>query len=289
LTPNTSTAATVSLTQPKLSITYIELAVNATYGTLVNPIQTVSVEVSFTYDLTNINKVIMPVFIVVNLLALLHVSLRTYIAYRNKKSVLLFLPYLLQTWSTYMFFMLLVFSGYFFFFTKATQQFYVLMPKLSSFYLNFYLVLGIMVLSRLISDIYEKNDIIKSEIYVIDWENSPERNSWRSMFIVNSLAEFYTYRTISFFWVIAWTVFLLTGLGWELHSRETTALIQTSITTLNPINPVLMYFLCSSIFLVIGMIMKCTHPVNSSHAKDVSYLVALSLRRFSGLLLPCQH
>jgi hypothetical protein len=239
-------------------ITYSQLAVNPLTGTLVNPVQTVTTAVSFSYDLTNINQVILPIFITINILVLIHVGLRTYVAYRNRKSALLFLLFLLQTWSTYMFFLLLVFSGYFFFFTKATQQLYVLMPKDSSFYLNFYLVLGLMLLARLISDVYEKLDIIKSEIYIIDWEQGTERNSWRSMFIINSLAEFYTYRTISFFWVMAWAVFLLTGLKWELHSRETTTLVQSSITTLNPVNSVLMYFLCSSIFLVVGMFMKCT-------------------------------
>lgn len=209
----------VLLTQPKLFVTYAQQPLNSLTGTLVTPVQTVTTEISFSYDLTNINKALLPIFIVVNALVLLHVTLRTYVAYRNRRSVLLFLPFLLQTWSTYMFFFLLVMSGYFFFFTKATQQIYAFLPKAASFYLGFYLVLGLMLLARLISDLHDKLDTIKSEIYLIDWEASPQRNSWRSMFIVNSLAEFYTYRTISFFWALAWTVFLLTGLSWELHSR----------------------------------------------------------------------
>lgn len=140
------------LTKPKLSISYGQLAVNAVTGTLVSSLQTVTTELSFSYDLTNFDNVLVPIFIVVNVLVLLQVSIRTYAAYRNRKSVLLFLPYFLQTWSTYMFFLLLIFSGYFFFFTKATAQIYVLMPKASTFYLNFYLILGLMILGRVISD-----------------------------------------------------------------------------------------------------------------------------------------
>lgn len=79
------------------------------------------------------------------------------------------------------------------------------------------------------------------------------------MFIVNSLAEFYTYRTISFFWALAWTTFFMVGTGWELHTRETTYLTPGNITTLNPINPVLMYFLTASIFLVTAIVMKCNN------------------------------
>lgn len=78
------------------------------------------------------------------------------------------------------------------------------------------------------------------------------------MFIVNSLAEFYNYRTVSFFWALAWTVFLLVGTQWEKHTSETTELKLENLSTLNPTNPVLMYFLCSSIMLVVGSIMKCT-------------------------------
>jgi hypothetical protein len=142
------------LTQPQLLITYTQLPINPLTGALVTPVQSVSTSLSYSYDLTNTNQVIMPIFIVVNVLVLLHVSLRTYVAYKNKKSVFLFLPYLLQTWSTYMFFFLLIVCGYFFFFTKVTQQIYIFMPKTDSFYLGFYVVLGLMVLCRLISDFY---------------------------------------------------------------------------------------------------------------------------------------
>lgn len=113
-----------------------------------------------------------------------------------------------------MFFFMLIVSGYWFIFTKAATQLNSLMPKADSFYVEFYVVLALTIVFRFISDIAEKMDTIKSEVYLIDWDNNPGKNSWRSMFIVNSLAEFYCYRTISFFWALAWAVFLLVGTQW---------------------------------------------------------------------------
>lgn len=104
----------------------------------------------------------MPIFIVINILVLAHAALKTYVAYKNKRSLGLFVLYLIQSWSSFMFMFLLVMSGYFFFFTKATQQIYILMPKDQQFYSVFYALLVVMVVSRLLSDFIEKRDILKS-------------------------------------------------------------------------------------------------------------------------------
>lgn len=73
---------------------------------------------------------------------------------------------------------------------------------------------------------------------------------------MNSLAEFYTYRTVSLFWMLAVLLFFTTGIDWEDLAAETTSTSSTYYETLTPINRILLYFLASSIFLAIGFVFK---------------------------------
>ena len=82
-------------------------------------------------------------------------------------------------------------------------------------YPAFYSLVILMVVCRLASALKEKADRLSTEVYLINWERGQFRNSWREIFIVNSLAEFYTYRTFSLFWMLAVVLFFMTGLGWE--------------------------------------------------------------------------
>jgi hypothetical protein len=148
----TLTSTSQTLVSPKLYVTYKELSISTSL-TLSEPVVSVSTSVVFEYDLSNYNTVILAIFITVNVVVLLHVGLRTYVAYKNRKSIFLFFQYLLQTWSTYMFFLLLLVSGYWFIFTKAATQLYALMPKSDAFYASFYVILGLAILFRFISDI----------------------------------------------------------------------------------------------------------------------------------------
>lgn len=89
---------------------------------------------------------------------------------------------------------------------------------------------------------------------MINWEKG--KNSWREIFIINSLAEFYTHRTISFFWMLLCLMFFLVGLGWQSHAAEVMHTNLSSIYYFNPWNRVFLYFLGGSIFLIIGIIFK---------------------------------
>jgi hypothetical protein len=79
----------------------------------------------------------------------------------------------------------------------------------------FYALVGIMVAFRLIWVVTDKLEKLSTEVFVINWERGEFRNSWREIFIVNSLAEFYTHRTFSIFWMFAVMMFFTNGVGWE--------------------------------------------------------------------------
>jgi hypothetical protein len=143
-----------TLSQPQIQISYIVLTIDQTSQTLQNPIQTLTYKISYSYDLTKFYATILPIFIVVNIIILVHVCIRTYIGYLNKRSLFVFVLFYMQTWSTYIFFFLLITSGYWFLFSKATQEIYILMPKSPAFYVMFYVVFGIMVLFRIITMFY---------------------------------------------------------------------------------------------------------------------------------------
>lgn len=130
----TLTSKTQTLFNPKLSVTYKELSISSSTLALSDPVQTVTVSVSYGYDLSDYNTALLAIFITVNVVVLIHVTFKTYVAYKNRKSIFLFFQYLMQSWSTYMFFLLLLVSGYWFIFTKAATQLNSLMPKADSFY-----------------------------------------------------------------------------------------------------------------------------------------------------------
>jgi hypothetical protein len=77
-----------------------------------------------------------------------------------------------------------------------------------------------MVAFRLVAVIIDKADKLKIQVFMINKEKEKTvNNSWREIFIINSLAEFCTYRTFSVFWVMFVMLFFVTGLNWEQNSR----------------------------------------------------------------------
>lgn len=82
----------------------------------------------------------------------------------------------------------------------------------------FYIVFALMIAFRLIVVIIEKSDKLNIQIFMINWEKGKFRNSWREIFIINSLAEFCTYRTFSTFWLMLIMLFFMSGLQWQEHS-----------------------------------------------------------------------
>ena len=123
-------------------------------------IQSLSYRVNFTYDLTNFWTVVISIFGVVSGLALVHTILSTYVGYLNRKNPLLFFLNFLRIWSLWIFYFMLLVSGYWFLFTKTTPDVFVFIPTNDpngvTFYIAFYVVAGIMGLSRIITTVISK-------------------------------------------------------------------------------------------------------------------------------------
>lgn len=115
------------LVSPKLLVSYIHLNINSA-GVLTSPIQTVSYKINYNYDVKGFYNVAMPLFIVFTVIAMIQAGIRTYIAYLNKRSPFIYVIYFAENWTSWMFVLLLGLTGYWFFFTKATTDIYVLMP-----------------------------------------------------------------------------------------------------------------------------------------------------------------
>ena len=178
------------LVNPKLSVSYEKLSVQDGKVTpSSSSTQTISYKVSFTYDLTNFWTAFTVIIIIVSILALLQAIARTYIGYLNRESFFSFFFYLPKFWSLWMFYFLFCISGYWFLFSKTTQDLYIFVPGSSdSFYIAFYVLAGAMGFFRLLTVIIEKNDKLNIEVFMINWEKGQFKNSWREIFIINSLA-----------------------------------------------------------------------------------------------------
>jgi hypothetical protein len=201
--------------------------------------------------------VILPIFIVVNVLVIVHAAIKTYIEYLNRKTAFLFFLHFIDIWSLWMFYFLLLTTAYWFIFLKTTPNIYIFAPNQTTLYAAFYIVFGLMVAFRLISVLIEKAEKLKIQIFLIDWEKEKAvNNSWREIFIVNSLAEFCTYRTFSVFWLLLIMLFFMIGLKWEQHAGEVVHTKLDQIEYFHKKNPVLLYFLSSSILLVIAIAFK---------------------------------
>jgi len=206
-----------SLINPSLYLSYSTLSTQP--GTGVTPTsaqtQTLSFNIQFTSELSGFWSAVLPIFIVVNVLVLIHAILKTYVGYLNRKTPFLFFLNFIDLWSLWMFYFLLVITGYWFIFTKTTPSIYTFISNQSSLYVAFYIVFGLMIAFRLVSVFIDKLDKLKIQIFMINKERASSlNNSWREIFIINSLAEFSVYRTFSTFWIMLIMLFFLTGLNW---------------------------------------------------------------------------
>ena len=78
-------------------------------------------------------------------------------------------------------------------------------------------------------------------------------SAWRYLFIVNELNELQALRYVSIEFTLILFVFFLDGLGWnEMSTAQPNTNVGNSTTSTSPKNPVLSYFLTSSLLLVIG-------------------------------------
>jgi hypothetical protein len=150
----------------------------------------------------------------VNALIIIYACIRTYISYLNRKTPFLFFLNLIDVWSFWMFYFLLVITGYWFLFTKSTSTVYTFISLNPSLYIVFYVIFALMVVFRLSVVLITKNDKLNIQIFLINWETGKFKNSWREIFIVNNLAQFCTFRTFSVFWLMIIMLFFMTGLQW---------------------------------------------------------------------------
>ena len=249
------------LVTPKLVVSYSSLSINSG-GTLNDPIQTLSYNIEYNHDTDEFNKVALPLLIIFSLLAVVQAALRTYIAYLNKRSPFTFLIYFGESWSSWMFFLLLGLTGYWFFFTKATATITTILPQNGPIYTAFYVVLTLMVVIRVFSVGWLKINAFKTDIFLIDWEVSPLKNCWREIFIANSLAEFFTFTTVSFGWIMIWALFFLVGISWENTARSNTTLL--SWTVFSDMNQIMLYFISTSVLFAVGVVFKILRKILST-------------------------
>lgn len=246
------------LSAPKIVIGYTKLPVGAS-GALANPVQTVTYKISYNFNVNKFNIAAIVLFIAFTVISIVQAAIRAYIAYLNKRSLFIFFIYLGENWSSWMFVVLLGLSGYWFFFTKATTTILVLMPTSGNLYAYFIAVVVLMVIIRALSVGWIKHDSFKTDIFFIDWEVSQFKNCWREVFIANSLSEFFTFRTISFGWILVITTFFLVGFGWENEGRVSTAFGSWSLFT--TMSEILLFFICCSVMFLVGIIMKILRRV----------------------------
>lgn len=244
------------LINPTLSPTYSIIDIQSASGVVANPLTPMSYEILFTTDISSFWTGALGAFIAVSVVALIHSIIKTYIGYLNRRSALQFFINFAGLYSLWLYYYLLFMTGYWFLFTKTTSSPVIILPSSSSgLYGAFYGLVGVMVGLRLIWAVVDKAEKLSTEVFVINWERNEFKNSWREIFIVNSLAEFYTHRTISLFWMLAVLLFFMNGVGWQELAAET-ASTQPADSSLTPINRILLYFISGAVFLAVGLIFK---------------------------------
>lgn len=223
--------------------------------------QSISYNFKFTSDLEGFWTVMIPVFIVLHIVVVVHAAAKSYISYLNRKSPFEFFFNFVDAWSIWMFYFLLVITGYWFIFTKTTPSVYTFISNEDSLYVAFYVIFFCMVVFRLFVVFFDKKDKLNTQVFMINWEKGKIKNSWREIFIINSLAEFCTYRTFSVFWLLLVHLFFMIGVQWEDLSTETLSTDLDKVQYFHPTNRIYLYFLSSSILLLIAIVFKSKYLV----------------------------
>lgn len=110
------------LVSPKLELSYKQLSyLDGKVTPSTDKDQSLTYMVKFVYNLSTFWGPFIGIFITLNVIVLLQSLARTYIAYLNRQSILGFFFYLANFWSLWMFYFLIVISGYWFLFCKTTQ------------------------------------------------------------------------------------------------------------------------------------------------------------------------
>jgi len=139
------------LISPALTPSYTLLTTELGTGVVGSPEQTISYNIRFNSDLGSFFTGALISFIVMVIAALVHAIGKTYISYLNRKSALAFFVNFIGVFSLWLFYYLLIISGYWFLFTKTTSSPFLLLPPTHGvLYPAFYALVGVMVLFRLL-------------------------------------------------------------------------------------------------------------------------------------------
>jgi Meckelin (Transmembrane protein 67) len=177
------------LDTPTLAPIYTIVSIDSSSGISSAPLTTMTYEVLFTNDISSFWNGALISFIVISVIALIHTIAKTYIGYLNKKSPLQFFINFAGVYSLWLYHYLLFMTGYWFLFTKSAASPVFLLPSHStSLYGAFYALVAIMVVLRLVWVIVDKAEKLSTEVFVINWERSEFKNSWREIFVINTLA-----------------------------------------------------------------------------------------------------
>ena len=169
------------LLQPELHIDYTTLSVQDGQVTPdADKNQEISYKMTFKYDLQTFDTAFIVIVIIVSVLALIQALARTYIGHLNREPLTNFLYYFFKFWALWMFYFLLCISGYWFLFSKTTQNLFIFIPSSSdTFYVAFYTLAGVMGALRIITILLDKKDKLQTEVFMINWEKGQFKNSWR--------------------------------------------------------------------------------------------------------------
>jgi hypothetical protein len=170
------------IVNPKFTPTYTLLSTDV--GTGIVPQGsgqlTLSFSVLYSSDLTNFWTGAIASFISISVIAIVHTAIKTYIGHLNRKSALLFFLNFIGVFSLWLFYYLLFMTGYWFLFTKTTSSPYLLIPVQDQALATvFYVIVAVMVLFRIGWAAIDKSDKLSTEVFLINWERSQFRNSWR--------------------------------------------------------------------------------------------------------------
>lgn len=158
------------LISPALTPSYTLLTTEIGTGIVGSPTQTLDFNVRFNSDLGSFFTGALISFIVMFIAALVHAIGKTYLSYLNRKSALLFFINFAGVFSLWLFYYLLIMSGYWFAFTKITSSPFLLLPPTHGvLYPAFYALVTVMVIFRLLYSLSEKSDKLNTEVYLINW------------------------------------------------------------------------------------------------------------------------
>lgn len=295
---------------PYLDVKYTEKAIDTSSGLVQYPDTTISYMTEYSHESKTFWAVAIVFFIIMNLIILfiLYVKMRIWMLYNPKEIVkvndtnyyvqflLALLQYFSDLWAQGTFWIMFIFTGYWFVFFKLQSKAYVLMPSLRDQYKEnyqkfdnvFYAAFAFCLLSIIL--LIKKQTSI--DVFFIDWEEKKEfidrtdmgrgRNIWRVLFMANEFNELSVVRVVNIEFTLIAMGFFMAGLKWDQLQAEMPEM--TTNTRNVQLNYVLGYFMNTFMFFVIGLvqilinrIMVCKLPMKIQEYMDLCTVANVSI------------